>query len=114
MQRHPQRGDVVWVDFGRPGGSESQGRRPALIIQNDVGNRLSSTTIVASIPRTLKPFPVNVILEPHESGLPERSMVDCASIRSVSKTRILRTAGTLGAGVMSTVDRALKISLGLS
>ncbi len=67
------RGEIYWVEFDPVKGSEQGGRRPALIIQNDVGNRFSSTTVVAGITRTIppKPYPFVVIIEPEESGLPE-------------------------------------------
>lgn len=44
-----QRGDVYLADLSPVIGSEQGGARPVLIIQNDVGNRYSPTTIVAAI-----------------------------------------------------------------
>ena len=43
------RGDLYYADLGRGLGSEQQGNRPVVIIQNDVGNRHSPTVIVAAI-----------------------------------------------------------------
>ena len=75
-----RRGEIYWVQFDPVKGSEQGGLRPALVVQNDTGNRFSPTTVVAAITRTLplKPYPFVVILEPEESGLPERSAVNCA------------------------------------
>ena len=50
----PRRGEVWLVNFNPGRGSEQQGIRPALIIQNDVGNRHAATTIVAAISATIK------------------------------------------------------------
>ena len=47
-----RRGDLFWVDFGATMGSEQGGKRPALVVQNDMGNHYSFTTIV--IPLTSK------------------------------------------------------------
>ena len=41
-----KRGEVYWCDFGIPYGHEQGGLRPAIIVQNDIGNLHSSTTIV--------------------------------------------------------------------
>lgn len=114
MTRNVTRGDVVWVDFGSSRGSEPEGRRPALIVQNDVGNMHSPNTIVVAITRTIKKYPVNVVVEPDESGLPHRSMVDCSLVLTITKERILDKAGTLGATTIADVDAALKTSLALS
>ncbi len=114
MTPNVTRGDVVWVDFGSSRGSEPEGSRPALIVQNDVGNMHSPNTIVVAITRTIKTYPVNVVVEPDESGLPDRSMVDCSLVLTIAKERILDKAGTLGATAIADVDAALKTSLALS
>ena len=45
--REIRRGDIYYAFLGSAIGSEQQGKRPVLILQNDVGNRHSPTTIVA-------------------------------------------------------------------
>ena len=37
--------DVVLVDFGENIGSEQDGKRPAIVVQNDIGNYHSPTTL---------------------------------------------------------------------
>lgn len=49
MKRTYQRGELYYADLGRGVGSEQEGRRPVVIIQNDVGNKHSPTVIVAAI-----------------------------------------------------------------
>ena len=51
------------VNFSPGRGSEQRGNRPALIIQNDVGNRYAATTIVAAITSTIRIYPVTVHLK---------------------------------------------------
>ena len=109
-----KRGDVVWVDFGRPRGSEPSGRRPALIVQNDTGNIYSPTTIVAAITRTIREYPVNVVIEPDESGLPSPSIVNCSLLMTIAKERILSYVGTLPDDAIVKVDAALRTSLALN
>jgi mRNA interferase MazF len=47
--KHPKRGEIWKVDFNPARGSEQSGQRPAVIIQNNVGNRVADTTIIAAI-----------------------------------------------------------------
>lgn len=51
---NPRRGEIWLVDFYPARGREQTGRRPALIVQNDVGNQYASTTIVAAISTAVK------------------------------------------------------------
>ncbi|MCI9069105.1 type II toxin-antitoxin system PemK/MazF family toxin [Clostridium sp.] len=43
------RDSIIMMDFGQNQGCVQSGRRPAVVIQNDVGNKFSTTTIVVSI-----------------------------------------------------------------
>ncbi len=63
MTRLIRRGDIFTVDLEPVRGSEQGKSRPAVVIQNDLGNRYSPTIIVAAITSTLRPdFDVNVIV----------------------------------------------------
>jgi len=87
-----------------------------LVIQNDLGNRYSSITIVAAITSRIaaKPYPVEVVVEPSSaSGLLVRSSIRLDQIRSVDKSRLVKRLGRLDAATMVLVDQALKISVGL-
>jgi mRNA interferase MazF len=112
----PRRGDVYLVEFDPARGHEIQKTRPALIIQNDIGNQYSHVTIVAAITSKLSPvpYPVEVIVAAgKENGLSVPSAVQLSQIRSVDRTRLAKRLGTLDAVAMRKVDQALKISLGL-
>jgi mRNA interferase MazF len=109
-----KRGDVVWVDFGNPRGSEPSGRRPALVVQNDTGNIYSPNTILAAITRSIGEYPVNVRVEPNESGLPSPSTIECSLLLTIAKERILSQVGTLPANSMAKVNAALRASLALN
>ena len=49
MKEFPKRGEVWLVNWNPARGSEQAGRRPALVIQNDIGNEKAPTTIVAAM-----------------------------------------------------------------
>jgi mRNA interferase MazF len=107
----PRRGDVWMVDFSPGRGSEQRGLRPALVIQNDVGNRYAATTILAAITTTLKPYPVTVVLKKGEGGLPRPSMVNLAQLLTVDRERLLRRVGALSPERMAEVNAAIVVSL---
>ena len=107
----PRRGEVWLVDFHPGRGSEQRGIRPALVIQNDVGNQYAGTTIVAAITSTLKTYPVTVPLKRGDGGLRELSMVNLAQILTVDRSRLQRRVGTLPRESLERVNAAIKISL---
>jgi mRNA interferase MazF len=101
------------VNFHPSRGSEQQGIRPALIIQNDVGNQYAATTVVATITSTIKIYPVTVPLKKGEAGLKEASMVNLSQILTIDKSRLQRRLGTLRADTVARVNTAIQISLDL-
>ena len=112
----PRRGEIYLVEFDPARGHEIKKTRPALVIQNDIGNRYSSVTIVAAITSKLSPvpYPVDVTVTPTKAnGLWVQSAVQLGQIRSVDKGRLVKRLGTLELAVMRRVDEAIKISLGL-
>lgn len=111
----PKRGEIYLVEFDPARGHEIQKTRPALIIQNDVGNRYSPVTIVAAITSKFAapPHPTDVIVEGAQSGLSLPSAVVLNQIRSVDRQCLIRRLGRLDGAAMQRVDQALQISLGL-
>lgn len=109
----PRRGEIWLVDFNPGRGSEQKGTRPALVIQNDVGNRYAETTIIAAITSTIKEYPVTLVLEKGEGGLTQKSMVNAAQILTIDKKRLLRRLGTLPKEKSARLNFAIKTSLAL-
>ena len=121
------RGEIYWVEFDPVRGSEQGGLRPAVVVQNDVGNRFSPTTVVAAITRTIppKPYPFVVIIEVEESGLPARSVINCSQVATIqtsgSASRLrpppgekdLRPVGKLGETTLDRVAAALRYNLAI-
>ncbi|WP_374688761.1 type II toxin-antitoxin system PemK/MazF family toxin [Promineifilum sp.] len=122
-----RRGEIYWVEFEPVKGSEQGGLRPALVVQNDVGNQYSPTTVVVAITRTIPPksFPFIVVVEPEESGLPARSAINCAQMATIQQSgpqsrlrarpgdRSIRPIGRLSEARLQAVDEALRFNLGL-
>jgi mRNA interferase MazF len=99
------------VNFSPGRGSEQRGIRPALVIQNDVGNQYAATTIVAAITSIIKVYPVTVPLRKGEGGLPRPSMVNLAQILTLDTSRLHRRVGLLRREIVDKVDAAIKVSL---
>jgi len=110
---HLKRGEIWLVNFNPGWGSEQTGIRPALVIQNDIGNRYASTTIVAAITTRIKIYPVTVFLSARITGLSKDSMANLAQILTLDKQRLQRKLGVLDNDTMQKVDKALGISLDL-
>ena len=110
-----RRGEIYWINWNPARGSEQSGLRPALVIQNDTGNKYSPTTIVAALTTAMeKPYPFLVKVSAKESGLPKDGTVNLAVIMTVDKTRLRDKCGELGEPMMVEVNEAIKTSLGLS
>ncbi len=111
---YPHRGEIWVVRFDPAVGAEIQKTRPALVIQNNVGNRVSPITIVAAIMSSRhRVYPVEVYLPSGEGGLDADSIVMLNHIRSVDRKRLMRRLGSVSEETMKSVDQAILISLGV-
>lgn len=94
----PNQGDIYWVRFGHSGNSGPSGKRPAVVVQNDLLNRSNiHTTVVALMTSNTKlaSVPGNVRLKKGTANLPKASVVVVSQIATVDKTRLLEKIGTL-------------------
>ena len=114
MNAFPKRGEVWLVNWNPDRGSEQAGRRPALVIQNDIGNEKAPTTIVAAISSSVRIYPMNVAINPPEGGLDQPSIIKTSQILTISKERLEKRLGRLSQDRLKDVDRAIKLSLELS
>lgn len=107
-----KRGDVFFADLSPVVGSEQGGMRPVLVVQNNVGNRYSPTTVIVAITgRIEKPkMPTHVGIT-KEDGFSKDSVILTEQIRTIDKQRLKEKVTTLSAEKMSAVDKALRISI---
>ena len=110
-----RRGDVILVSLDPVIGSEQGKTRPALVVQNDIGNEYSPTTIVSPITSKMfsKQFPTNIEIDKTNSPLKEKSTILLNQIRVIDKSRIIKIYGKLSSKKMKEVEEALMNSLGL-
>lgn len=109
-----KRGDIFYADLSPIIGSEQDGIRPVLVIQNDIGNKHSPTVITVPISSAIKNrLPVHVPLFGTEI-LPKNSMILTEQIRTLDRRRLKKYLGTLDTKIMDQVNEALKISMGVN
>ncbi len=110
-----KRGEVWIVNLDPTLGHEIKKSRPAVIIQNDIGNKYSPITIIAPLTSQglEKVYPIEVLLTPKDSGLELESKVLLNQIRAVDKVRLVKKIGEVNEEDLVRIDQALKISLGL-
>lgn len=108
-----KRGEVYYADLSPVVGSEQDGRRPVVVLQNNLGNRYSSTTIVAAITGELEKakLPTHIVFA--SNCMKKKSMVLLEQIRTIDKLRLDDFVCKLDDRIMEQIDRAILISLGL-
>lgn len=102
--------EIYMVDLGENVGSEQNGYRPCVILQNDKGNRFSTTTIVAPITKQTKRFTTTHL---DIEGLREPSKILFEQIRVVDMQRVKKYLMTLPQEIHPKVDNMIKLSFGL-
>lgn len=114
IKREVRRGDIYWFDFGMTKGSEQGGVRPAVVIQNNVGNRYSPTIIVSIISSEIKKneLPTHVYINEYEKcGLKRPSQVMAEQVKTVDKSKIGDYIGSLNKATMDKINKAIEISV---
>lgn len=111
----PKRGEIWIVNFDPTVGSEIKKTRPAVILQNNIGNRFSSVTIVAALSSHFDDtlYPTEVLVEAGAGGLKDVSVVLLNQVRTIDKRRLAKKIGRLRPETMQKIDQALQISLGI-
>jgi len=110
----PSRGEVWLADLDPTRDREQAGRRPILVVSDDLFNGGPADLVIAlPVTSTLRGIPSHVRLAPPEGGLPNESAVLCEAIRSLSKGRLIARWGAVSAGTMRVIDDTLRILLRL-
>ena len=110
-----RQGEIYWLHF-RGLGSEPEGKRPAVVVQDDRFNRSAiSTTIVTAITSSLRlsAMPGNVRLRKGEANLSKASVVNVSQVRTVDRSRLGDRVGTLSPARVQQVLQGLSLVLGI-
>ena len=116
-----RRGEIYWVDWSPARGSEQSGRRPGLVVSNDIANEHAPVVVLAAMTTRLpsRPYPFLVTATAADTGLARDGSINCLQLLTIDKERLLpigcpHPAGRLPDHLMTEVDRALKAALALS
>jgi mRNA interferase MazF len=97
------RGDIYWADLDPTQGREQAGRRPVLILSEDVFNNRSGTVIAVALtsnePQASFPLTMEII----GSGLPKRSWAKMSQVRTLSTSRLATKLGSASPEELSAV-----------
>ena len=113
------RGEIREVDFEPVRGSETNKRRPAVIVSNDGANTTASRlnrgviTVVPVTSNVTRVYPFQMFLPASECGLRLDSKAQAEQVRAVAIERVGRRIGQLTAPLMSELKLALRLHLGL-
>ena len=118
MKEKLNRGDLYYalLEDDNCIGSEQTGIRPVLILQNDIGNKFSPTTIIAPITSKVKTkakLPTHVFIKGYKKRLERDSIILLEQLRVIDKKRLHYYIGALDKGEMKLVDKGLIIALGI-
>ncbi|MGI6452180.1 MAG: type II toxin-antitoxin system PemK/MazF family toxin [Syntrophomonadaceae bacterium] len=111
-----KRGEIYFAQLNPVIGSEQGGIRPVLVVQNDIGNQYSPTTIVLAITSQIykAKLPTHIELKADKYGLERDSVILTEQIRTIDKKRLKQRIAVLNDDTMNKVNQALSISLGLT
>ncbi len=115
MERTIKCGDIFYADLNPVVGSEQSGRRPVLIISNDIGNTHSPTVIIVPITsrvHTKAKLPTHTEVNSFE-GLDKNSLILAEQIRTIDKRRLENYIGRLPESIMPKLNHSLAVSIDL-
>ena len=114
-----RRGDVYLVDFDPARGSEANKTRPAILLTNDGANRRAERLgrgVLCAVPVTSnvkRVYPFQVFIPAAESGMEYDSKAQVELLRAVDLERVYNRIGQINAELLSQVDDAVRVHLGL-
>jgi len=108
-------GDIFFADLSTVVGSEQGGKRPVLVIQNDIANRFSPTVTIAAITAQINKakLPTHVELNANNSNLKRDSIVLLDQLRTIDKTRLIEKIGSIDDSTLLKVKDALAFQTGI-
>lgn len=111
------RGEIYFADLGNHNvGSVQSGRRPVLIIQNDMGNRYGPTVQVAPLTTKMskRPLPTHVYVKAGVGNLRCDSLILMEQATTLDKSQLQNKIGMCDDDVMKQVNQAIQVSFGIT
>lgn len=109
-----KRGELYYATLDPVIGSEQGGKRPVLILQNDIGNKHSPTVVVAAITSRLGKAKLPTHVNLSSEKLSKDSIVLLEQIRTIDKCRLVEYIGKATPEEMELIEKALLVSVGIN
>jgi mRNA interferase MazF len=106
------RGDVIWAELDPAQGHEQAGRRPVLILSQDVFNERSGTVIACALTSQEPRAGFPLTMELAGATLPKRSWVKISQIRTLSVNRLGKKLGSVSSEELTQVIDGLNEIVG--
>ena len=105
----PRKGDFIALDFDPQSGHEQQGRRPALVVSNDLFNRRTGLVMACPVTRTDRKYPFHVAIPAgvSVSGFVMVDQIKSLDFRSRDAKRIGKAPDALMDEVLAILDACL-------
>ena len=111
------RGELWWVDYGIPFGSEPGFQRPMIVLQNDFfnGSKINTTIVIPlSTNLLLADVPGNVFVDKKESKLTKDSVIVVSQIGVIDKQRLIEKISKVHKSIMEKIESNIIFVLGIS
>jgi mRNA interferase MazF len=110
----PLRGEIWLADLDPTRGHDQAGRRPVLVLSDDLFNRgPAELVVVLPITSRVRGIPLHVRVVPPEGGLRTESAILCDAIRSVARQRLVTRWGAVRRRTMLVVEDVVRVLLHL-
>lgn len=110
------RGELWWVDYGIPFGSEPGYKRPVIILQNDFFNNSHiNTTIVIPLSTNLllADVPGNIFIGKKETKLSKDSVILLSQIGVIDKQRLVKKVTKINKDIIAKIENNIMFILGI-
>jgi mRNA interferase MazF len=109
-----ERGEVWLANLEPTRGSEQAGTRPAIVFQNDMISRFSTTVLTIPLTSNLRraSLPTCLLISSGDGGLAQDSVALCHQMRALDKTRLLRKLGQLKPETIKQLEEIVLFTLG--
>lgn len=114
-----RRGEILLADLDPVRGSESDKRRPVVVVSNDGANEAATRvrrgviTVVPVTSNVTRVYPFQVLLPAGETGLTRASKAQAEQIRAISYDRLGVRLGVVPVDLMARLDSAIRLHLGV-
>lgn len=109
-----KRGDIIWVDLKGSIGSVQKGRREAIVVQNNAGNKNCPTIIIVCLTTKIKKtyIPTHVVLKKNKyECFTSNNLALAEQILTIDKSQVVKFCGKLNDKDMKRIDKALYKSI---